>query len=769
MAILRVFGGLSVETADGPLTGRAAQRHRLALLALLASGAPAGREKLVTWLWPDADSERGRRLLSDSVYRINRALGEDTLVAAGDELRLNLERLQCDLPAFEFAAAAGQPEAVALYAGPFLDGFFLDDAPDFDQWCARERDRLGRLLADALRKLAERAEAAGDVAASASWWHRLTLHEPLNPAAAMGYIRALERLGDRAGALRHAAAFSALFREELGAEPDDALLELEARLRAPPARHRAVAEEGLVAAPQPGMPGEAGAAAEPWEPVQATSQPAAPTVRKLPVYAGALVMPLVLLAALLLPRGGHQAADDAGVAVLPFADHSPGRDHAWLASGVAEEVASSLNRRGGLRVVAASGTGSADADIQRLGQRLRVGALLDGSISRWGDSVRVNARLVRVSDRSYLWSATYTRPMGSIFAIRDSIAQGVGLALRQGPGPTLAEASGSAGYSPGSSPAAMEAYNLYLKGRYAWHRRTQESLAAAVAFFEEAVSLAPDYARAHAGLADAYAVQGFYDYRAPHDAFPRAEAAARRALELDPSLAQPYAALAYVNLYYRWDWPEAERGFVRALELDPNYSTGHQWQANYYTAMGRFPEAERAMRRATELDPLSLIANGALGWVFYHAGDFDRAIDQYSRTLELDDRFQLAYVWGGLAHGEAGRPDTALVLLERAAAMSPGSAMTRASLAYAQARAGQPDRARGVLDSLVHGSAGYVPSFEVAKVHLALGDTALALEWLERALTQRSHSMAFLQVDPQLKGLHGDSRFRGLAARAGHR
>jgi DNA-binding SARP family transcriptional activator/TolB-like protein/Tfp pilus assembly protein PilF len=784
LAFLRVFGGLSVETADGPLTGRAAQRHRLALLALLASGAPVGREKLVTWLWPDADSERGRRLLSDSAYRINRALGEDTLVAAGDELRLNLQRLPCDLPTFELAAAAGRPEAAALYAGPFLDGFFLDGSPDFEQWCARERDRLAQLFGGALRKLAQRAELEGDVATAASWWHRAALHEPLDPAVALGHAQALARAGDRAAALRHAAAFTALVREELGVDPDPALEEFTERLRSLPplARVRDAADAilpqhaGENVAPEAEQAADAGSAGRvaeaaevPGEPARTTSQAAAHRASKVRVYTAALVVSLVLLAVLLVPRlqrGGRLAAN--GVAVLSFADHSPARDHGWLASGVAEEVAGSLSRMGGLRVVSSLGAADPGKDFQRLGQRLRVEVVLDGSISRWGDSVRVDAWLVRIADSTFLWSATYTRPMGSILAIRDSIARSIDLALRPRAAALRGGAVDDRTGAPGSGPEAVEAYNLYLRGRYAWHRRTQESLAAAVAHFEEAVTLAPDYARAHAGLADAYAVQGFYYHRAPADAFTRAEASARRALQIDAMLAQPHATLGYVSLYYHWDWAAAERGFARALELDPAYSTAHQWQANYHTAMGRFAEAERAMRRAMELDPLSLIANGALGWVFYHAGEFDRAIEQCNRTLELDADFQLAYVWSALAHMQAGRSDTARVLLERAVTMSPGSAMTRAALAHTLASAGQVERARALLDSLTTGDAPYVPPFEVAKVHLALGDRTAAMEWLEQALAQRSHSMAFLKVDPQLAPLRNEPRFRALLRRVGH-
>jgi DNA-binding SARP family transcriptional activator/TolB-like protein/Tfp pilus assembly protein PilF len=758
---LRLFGGVSIETPAGPLAGRATQRRRLALLALLATARALSREKLIAWLWPDVESDRGRRLLSDSVYRINSALEADAIIATGDELRLDAGVLPSDVASFQAARAEGRhADAVALQTGPFLDGFFLDGAPEFEQWVTRERERLARACAASLETLAEAAAAAGAPSQAAEWWYRAAALDPLSPRVALRLMQALDAAGERAAALRHAHIHEVLFRDAVGADIDPAITDLAERLRHEPVRGDDIA---LPAAGAVTATSAAAAAAPALPETHAPLRPERGTSRLLNVAA---LLLLLLLAGWLTLRSGsaaETAASSRTVAVLSFVDRSPTGDHAYFASGIMEEVASALSRIEGLRVVApAAAAAGTDADIQQLGRRLGVETVLGGSVTRWGDSVRINARLIRVSDLSYLWSETYTSPVVSIFAIQDSISRAIGSTLlhrlvgrREAEGPATA--------------AEVQAYNLYLKGRFAWHRRTQQSLAAAVEDLEQAVSIAPQYARAHAGLADAYAVEGFYDYRPPDDAFPRARTAALRALELDPLLAQAHSTLGYVNLYYEWNWDEAERAFARAIELDPGYSTAHQWQANYYTAMGRFREAEHAMRRAMELDPLSLIANGALGWVHYHAGDFTAAIEQCERTLELDSSFQLAWLWSGLAHERLGNHENAVRLIERALSLSPQSAITQAALAHAYAAAGRHGDARTLLYRVSASQPHYIPSFEVAKVHLALGDRDAALEWLERAYEQRSHSMAFLKVDPQLAALQTDARFRELLRRVGHR
>lgn len=753
---LKLFGGASVEGPDGPLRGRAVQRRRLALLALLAAADKRGvsRDKLAAYLWPDADTERGRALLSDSVYRINQALGGEAIVAAGDGLWLDPERLPSDVVEFAAAMEGGAWErAVELHSAPFLDGFFLSDADELERWADVERQRYARERARALEALAEAAR--DDPAESVRWWRMLAAADPYSSRIALRLMRALEHAGERAAAVQHARIHAVLVRDELGVEPDPEVTELAERLRtAPPA----TLDEGV----SPTAPAEP--TAPPSMSVEAPPRPAPRRTRFVLTAATLLMLAAVAIVFIRSPDGGTPAEPTA-IAVLPFADLSPGGDQEYFADGITEELTVRLSKVEGLQVVgrtSAFAFKGASGDLRETAERLGVTTVLVGSVRRAGDRLRVVAQLVDAASGYELWSEQYEREEEDVFAIQDEISRAIVTRLRG----TLARAD--AARLTVSSTDDPDAYNLYLRGRFEWHKRTEQGLRNAAELFDEAVSRAPEYARAHAGLGDAYAVLGFYDYLPPGDAFPRAAEAARRALDLDPTLAEAHATLGYVALYHEWDWERAEAEFRQAIELAPSYSTGHQWYANLLTAMGRFDEAAREMRAAQDLDPLSLIANAALGWVLYYARDYERAVDQCSRTLELDPRFELAHLWRGMALEEMGHMDEALASLTRATELSSGSAISRAALARSLAVAGRPDSARTLLGQLVsHGDDRYVPSFEIAKIHEALGERDRALEWLERAYAQRSHSMAFLAVDPQLAGLREHPGYVRLLARVG--
>ena len=458
------------------------------------------------------------------------------------------------------------------------------------------------------------------------------------------------------------------------------------------------------------------------------------------------------------------------LAVLPFADRSPEADKEYFSDGITEELIATLARVEGLRVASRTSAfafkGKA-IDVRTVAAQLGVATVLEGSVRRAGDRVRVTAQLVSATDGYQLWAETYDRPAGDAFAIEQEIAQAIAQVLRV----RLVGTAGTAGAAEGAAPGA-EAYDLYLRGRhalylrgrYAWYRRTEEGLRSAARYFEQAVAQAPDYARAHAGLADAYAVMGFYDYMRPTEAFPRSVAAARRAAELDPTLGGPRATIAYALLYHDWDFARAEEEFRRALELEPNYSTGHQWYANLLTAVGRFDEAQREMARAEELDPLSLIAKAAQGWVLHHAGDDAAALEKLRQTLELDADYSIGLLWKGWSLEALDSLDAAVVAHRRAVALTDSSGLFVASLARSLALAGERAEAESLLARLVARDGGhrYVPSYEVAKVHEALGRRDEALRWLERAFAERSHSMVFLRVDPQLARLRPDPRFQRL-------
>jgi TolB-like protein/DNA-binding SARP family transcriptional activator/Tfp pilus assembly protein PilF len=746
--ILKVLGGAAIEGPDGPVAGRPAQKRRLALLSLLAMspGNRLGREKLIAYLWPERDGDSARHLLSDAVYVINRALGADTLTGAGDEIRLHPERLACDARAFERTLDTDPEAGIRLYAGPFLEGFFLDGSEEFEAWVTRERERLSAAFASGLERAAVSREERGDERGAVDAWRRLASEDPYNSRVAVLLARALDRSGDRAGALQSARAHAALLKKDLGLHPTAELRDLMLELQRPPAVAPAEAP--------PSEPPPPARAADDLSPAPAPARPH----RSLAWGAAAAAVLLALVAIPLWPSRSGSVSTARSVAVMPFEEVGSVPEGRYLGDAIADELTTMLGRAADVKVAArtsAFALKGRQMDAREIGRALGVDSLLEGSVQFADNRVRVAVRLVNAADGYQVWSDAWERPYEELRAIQDEIGGRVLAAMGASQPATPAPAA--------SVPSA--AYHLYLQGRYLWHQRTRESLLRAAETFEQATKIAPAYAQAFSGLADAYAVLGFYDYLPPVDAFPRAKAAARRALDLDPGLAEAHASLGYVALYYEWNWPAAEASFQRAIALNPSYSVGHQWYGNHLTARGRFDEAVRTMRRAQEVDPLSLIASAALGWVHFYAREYEAAADQCRRTLALNPNFELAHLWAGWADEAAGRFADARAHLEEAVRLSSEGAVALASLGRTQALSGDAAAARQTLARLqaVHGR--YLPAYELAKLHLALGDRDRAMEWLERALAERSHSIAFLGVDPQLDALRSDPRFTALEAR----
>ena len=456
------------------------------------------------------------------------------------------------------------------------------------------------------------------------------------------------------------------------------------------------------------------------------------------------------------------------IAVLPFADQSPTGDQSHFSDGISEELINTLARVEGLRV--ASRTSSfafkgQNVNIRAIAESLGVATVLEGSVRREGETLRIQASLVNAADGYQLWSDTYDRTVGAAFAIQQEIARAIAQTLRV----TLVGQRTDSQSVPLPNAAAYELYlkarnALYLKGRYAWFTRTEEGVRSAVKLFEEALEHDSTYIEALSGLADSYAILGFYDFMAPTEAFPKAEAAARKAAAEAPFLATPHATLGYVAVYHGYDFVRGEEEFRRAISLNPRYSTAHQWYANLLTAAGRFREAEMEMRKAQDIDPLSLIANAALGWVLYYAGNPAAAAAQCQRTLELNPEYGLAHLWRGWALQELDSLPAAIESHRKGVAASDSGALFIASLARSLALHGQRAEAERLLRQLeASASAGrYVPSYEIGKVHEALGDPDQAMKWIERAFNQRSHSMVFLKVDPQLERLRSRPDFQRL-------
>lgn len=517
-----------------------------------------------------------------------------------------------------------------------------------------------------------------------------------------------------------------------------------------------VAREGK---PQLAAPVESAAPAS--APVSAPAPASQRTRIRTPIIA-ALTLSVIALGALsfYLLRDREDAGPTSDtVAVLPFVNASGDPADEYFSRGLTEELMDRLAREDTLRVVSrTSAFALTDQNLgaSQVGELLGAASLVEGSVRRDGDRLRVSVRLVNASDGFQRWSETYDRRVHDAIGIQEEIAQSIANTLT---GRLLGETRTQA-----SDHIDPLAYDQYLKGRFYWHRRTEPGLRAAAEHFTSAVQHAPQYAAAWAGLADAYAVLGFYDYLPPSEAFPKAREAAQRALEIDPRNASAEATLGYAALYFDWDLAQAEERFRRAIALDPGSSKAHQWYGNLLTAAGRFDEAEREMRRAQQLEPLSLIASAALGWSLYHAGRHEQALEQYRLTLALDADFELAYLWSGWALESLGRYDDALAMLNEAATRSRGSGIATASLARVHALRSERDDAQHLLAQLTSAD-GYLPAYEIGKAWLALGASEQAGEWLQRAFEQRSHSLVFLRVDPQLSMHREDPALQRIAAR----
>ncbi|MCK4823465.1 tetratricopeptide repeat protein, partial [bacterium] len=330
------------------------------------------------------------------------------------------------------------------------------------------------------------------------------------------------------------------------------------------------------------------------------------------------------------------------IAVLPFEDSSPEKDQEHFCNGLAESIINALTKVQGLRVPAKTSSFSfkgKESTIQEIGERLDVDTILEGSVQKSGDRVRISARLVNVADESHLWSELFDSDLDDVFAVQDKIALAIANNLKVHLGGDEREAV-TKRYTDN-----VEAYNLYLLGRHFWNKRTPPDLLKSIEYFEKAVELDPEYALAYSGIADALVVLPVQFAMPAKEAYPKAQEQARKALAIDDKLAEAYSCLAVIKREFEYDWSGAERYYKRAIELNPNYATAHQWYAEFLTSMGRFDEALDEIHKAQVLDPLSPIIATVEIVVLYHARQYDRALESFQKVLELDPNFPQAHLW----------------------------------------------------------------------------------------------------------------------------
>ena len=446
------------------------------------------------------------------------------------------------------------------------------------------------------------------------------------------------------------------------------------------------------------------------------------------------------------------------IAVMPFANLSADPEQEYFCDGMAEEIINSLTHVEGLRVVARTSSFAfkgKNEDTREIGRKLMVETLLEGSVRKAGNRLRITAQLISAADGYHLWSERFDRQSKDIFEIQDEISLAIVDNLKV---KLLGEEKAKLAKRP---MIDHEVYNLYLKGRYYLSSRTEGGSHKSLDYFLQTLAKDPTNALAHAGIADCYNMFGYWGYLPPREAFPRAKAAAEKALAIDDTLAEAHTSLAHVRHWYDWDWPEARKQYETAIELNPNYATAHQWYAEYFSTLGKHEEGMEEAERSRELDPLSPIVGTQLAGVCYVARKYDLAVEEFTRVLEMDRDFVYAHFLLSWVYVQLSRYDEAIAEVQKAIDLTGGgTTMMVSTLGYFYALSGREAKAREILNEIVRPSeAAFVPADSIALVHTGLGQMDEAFEWLDKAFEQRSHWLVWLKVLPIFDGMRSDDRF----------
>ncbi|HEY8851288.1 MAG TPA: BTAD domain-containing putative transcriptional regulator [Gemmatimonadaceae bacterium] len=700
MITVQLLGGAYLRSGDALLSGPPAQRHRIALLTLIVAAwpQPLSRDRAMVLLWPERDTANARRLLNLAVHVLRAALGEDAIASTGDGLLLNPSRLSCDFHELRSAIAANAPERIArLYTGSLLDGFHLDDSSDFGYWLDERRSELSHVYIDALRALAERQRQSGDVHGRVSTCRRMVAADPHSGVYAQALMRALEDAGDRAGAIQHASDYAQRLRSELDLDPDPEVAVLAKQLRSAPAK-------------------------------------------RPPAQSAAI------------------STQTSSVAVLPFLNLSADAENEYFADGITEDVIAHLSKIRALKVISRTSVvpfKTRQHSLKEIGATLGATTLLDGSIRRVGDRVRIVAKLIDVATDQHLWAETYDRDVTDIFSIQTDVALQIAAALK-------AELSPDERSRVRREPTKdLQAYQLFLQGRQWFIKYTPEAYARAIEYFDRAVARDPTFALAFSNLAMTYTELAEMGMMQPDLAYQRAEEASANALRLDPELGDAHCTMGYLKAVREFDWSGAEREFKRAIELSPSSADTYDYYGRLCAGLGRFDDAISLQHRAQELDPLAHRMDGVTTLI--RAGRYDQAVLQGADAVELDPGYDRARATLGWAYFLSGKQSEGLAELETAVAVSSRNTMWLGQLGQAYAMAGNADKARDILRELEErANTAFVSPYHIAYVYTGLGDYDRALDLLERAVATRTGPTYSIKGSFLLKQLHTHPRFRAL-------
>jgi TolB-like protein len=452
------------------------------------------------------------------------------------------------------------------------------------------------------------------------------------------------------------------------------------------------------------------------------------------------------------------------LSVLPFVNMSADPENEYFSDGLTEELISAFTKIPGLRVTSRTSAfafKNTGESIRHIGEQLGVTTVLEGSVRKSDNRLRITAQLINVEDDYHLWSDRFDRPFEDVFDIQDEISVAIVDGLK-------VELAGEqeAVFTPPTDN--LDAYTHYLQGRFHWNKRTENCLKESITCFEKAIDIDPNYALAFAGIADSYNALALLEFMAPKDAFPKAREAVDSALALNESSPEAQTALGWIHFIYDWDWPNAEIAFKKALKINQNYPVAHHYYADLLKAMGRFDEAIAEIETAQRRDPLSLPINTGVGHVLYLAQRYDDAIEQYRKTLKIDPNFVPTRLWFGRPYLQKGMFSEAIAEVQQAVDLSGGSSVALATLGHVYAVAGQTEEAHKLLDQLLTLSEKhYVPSYWVAMIYIGLEDMDKAFEWFNKAADERSSWLAWVQVEPRFDQLRLDSRYKALLNKMG--
>ncbi|HUQ98584.1 MAG TPA: BTAD domain-containing putative transcriptional regulator [Gemmatimonadaceae bacterium] len=769
---LRTFGTLVLAgPEDDTFLGKHGHQHRrLSLLAVLAAAGEKGRsrDQLLALFWPEGAPARARHSLEQLLYAIRTSI-DDAVFIGVNPVRLNPDVVASDVGDYQRALAGGDLESAAeAYLGAFLDGFHLNDAPEFERWLDAERSRLHYSYLGALKKLAQQADAKFDHATSVRWWRKLSEADPVSSNNAADYIRALLNAGDHTAALQYAEHYQSVVRRELGTNVGPAIANLVADIRAhtatgriSPGRSQEKSETIRPPMPRAESVANAQETANGLEPNRARGW-------RIPLAIAASIAAFVIAVATVTHSPSRTAIvgppAERSVVVLPFSNVSGGQVDGALVDGLSEELIAVLARIPNLRVIgrtSAFAFRNSSLGARRIGDSLGVSHLVEGGVQRAGSRLRVQVRLVDVHDASTRWSETYDRDVNDIFSVQSEIASAIAREL------DLRIAEGTLARINRGSTRNIAAYELYLRGNDVVLLRNDSGARAGLEYFRQAVSLDPEYAAAYAGMARMHMRIAFgNDTELSRPArLALAEKSALKAVALDDFSGDAHAALSMVRRN-NYQLASAEAELKRAVSLEPTNARFREWLALLYAMTNRRGEALLEGRRALELDPLSPTARAEAANALLANGRCDEALAQLDRLKSLRPPLNRGGAIAAQCYARKQMWPEAIASVQRISANA--GPRGEAILGYVLARAGETEKARKILARLLDRSRSLNGSaFDVALVYVGLAENDKALAWLNKAVDDRS--LGFEWLPAVAEDLSRDARFDGLRTRVGLR